>query len=711
MESRLRQLLTTTLPSTPQGSPVITQTYDSRDWLASNLDPLSHTTRYTNDLAQHLIGTVDPLLRTNVFAYDKDGHRTNSTDAAMETTAQIFDARGQLTQTTDAATHTVGSTYDPSGNRIVLTNRNGKIWHFNFDAANRLTNIVTPLGKSNYVGFDHRGLLVTNVDFMNQLTTNGYDALGRLTNRTDLVGTTTYRYDFNGNLTNVIEGARSNVNIFDAYDHLINYTDAATNVIKYSYDANGNLKTLTYPGNRTVTYTYDNLNRLTTVNDWASRQTSYTYDLASRITSITRPNGTVRSNYYDDAGELTNIIEQASSHAPIAFFKLNWNKAARVQYEFMAPTNQPYTLPTRTITYDDDNRMATFNSLTIFNDNNGNMTSGPLTTNTLVTYTYDARNRLTGVGSLTYGYDPAGNRIAVTNGASVSTDVVDPKTSQVLMRIISGVTNYYVYGLGLVYEEDDTATTANTLTYHFDYRGSTVALTDGNGNVTDRFQYSAYGLVTARGGTNDIPFRYNGKYGVQTDPNGLLYMRARYYNPYICRFINADPSGFGGGLNFYAYANGDPISLTDPFGLGANGDNITSANLLSTANSLPGAVSPPALNFNISTTDFSQIGPIDLSNVPQGPVANNGPTAFIGPATDYLQNQDLTLGSNLDPASPFTSQMAVHNVLDIAGNVGGGVVGDVIGTTISTLRGTACSFHHEASLGKLLGETSLRMRG
>jgi hypothetical protein len=54
-----------------------------------------------------------------------------------------------------------------------------------------------------------------------------------------------------------------------------------------------------------------------------------------------------------------------------------------------------------------------------------------------------------------------------------------------------------------------------------------------------------------------------------TDLNGLLYMRARYYNPYLCRFINPDPAGFAGGLNFYCYADGNPVSWLDPFGLGA----------------------------------------------------------------------------------------------------------------------------------------------
>ena len=90
---------------------------------------------------------------------------------------------------------------------------------------------------------------------------------------------------------------------------------------------------------------------------------------------------------------------------------------------------------------------------------------------------------------------------------------------------------------------------------------------DGNGNVTDRMEYSLYGTLTYHLGTNSTPFQFNGRFGVMTDPNGLLYMRARYYNPYICRFLNPDPLGFGGGLNFYAYANGNPVSYLDPFGL------------------------------------------------------------------------------------------------------------------------------------------------
>ena len=68
-----------------------------------------------------------------------------------------------------------------------------------------------------------------------------------------------------------------------------------------------------------------------------------------------------------------------------------------------------------------------------------------------------------------------------------------------------------------------------------------------------------------------IKFLYNGQLGVITDDNGLYYMRSRYYNPEIKRFINQDiltgSIGNSASLNRYSYVEGNPISYTDPFGL------------------------------------------------------------------------------------------------------------------------------------------------
>ena len=97
-----------------------------------------------------------------------------------------------------------------------------------------------------------------------------------------------------------------------------------------------------------------------------------------------------------------------------------------------------------------------------------------------------------------------------------------------------------------------------------------MAITDFAGKVKERIEYSTYGRITQRtGSTTDTPFLFGGEAGVETDANGLYFMHARYYNPHLRRFINADPAGLAGGMNFYAYADGDPISMIDPSGLGA----------------------------------------------------------------------------------------------------------------------------------------------
>lgn len=576
--SATRKLITTTLPGTPQGTPVLTNVYDSRDWLIRTLAPL-RSVNYTNDVAGRVVVIQDSLNRISRFGFNANGRQICATNAGQQVTRQTWNARGELVQTTTPQLSTIGHKLDGSGNQVAFTNRAGKVWQFQFDSANRLTNTISPRTSETWIGYDGRGLVSTVREPSAQAATNFYDAKGRVTNITDSVGIRWFSYDANDNLTgitNVGQALRISQS-FDAYDRMAAFTNSEGYGIQYRYDPNGNLTNLVYPGNRVVTYAYDSLNRLTNVTDWANRKTIFTYDLANRITSIIRSNGTVRTIGYDAGGQTTNIIEKLANGAPIAFFGLNWNSNGTIQSELSAPLSHASTLPSRTLTFDDDNRVLTCNNSNVVHDADGNMTSGPLTNGSFATYTYDARNRLVGTvatTSVSYGYDPAGNRVAVTNGAEVTRFVINPNAplSQVLMRIKGSVTNYYVYGLGLLYEITETANSTNTANYHFDYRGNTVALTDGNGIPTDRFEYSVYGTVSFRVGNNDTPFLYNGRYGVQTDPNGLLYMRARYYNPFLCRFTSADPSGFSGGLNFYAFADGNPVSMSDPFGLGAVGD-------------------------------------------------------------------------------------------------------------------------------------------
>jgi hypothetical protein len=135
----------------------------------------------------------------------------------------------------------------------------------------------------------------------------------------------------------------------------------------------------------------------------------------------------------------------------INYFKLKWESPGRIEHEFIAPIPATFTEPAQTMTPNADNQIATFNGQTVVHDDDGNMTTGPLNSSTLVAYSYDTRNRLTGVGGVTYTYDPEGNRITLTQGGQTTRLVVNPNAalSQVLVRTRpDGSKTYYVYGAG-----------------------------------------------------------------------------------------------------------------------------------------------------------------------------------------------------------------------------------------------------------------------
>jgi len=106
--------------------------------------------------------------------------------------------------------------------------------------------------------------------------------------------------------------------------------------------------------------------------------------------------------------------------------------------------------------------------------------------------------------------------------------------------------------------------------YHFDGLGSVVALSNSNGDSCQSYEYSVYGQVAASDPnflTN--PYMFTGRrFDIET---GLYYYRARYYNPYIGRFLQTDPVGYGDGINWYLYCGNNPLTFTDPLGLGAFG--------------------------------------------------------------------------------------------------------------------------------------------
>ena len=101
--------------------------------------------------------------------------------------------------------------------------------------------------------------------------------------------------------------------------------------------------------------------------------------------------------------------------------------------------------------------------------------------------------------------------------------------------------------------------------YHYDGLGSVVALSNSSGTSIQSYEYSAFGQVAASDPNFTAnPYMFTGRrFDYET---GLYYYRARYYNPYIGRFLQTDPMGYGDGMNWYAYCGNNPLVFVDPSG-------------------------------------------------------------------------------------------------------------------------------------------------
>jgi len=182
------------------------------------------------------------------------------------------------------------------------------------------------------------------------------------------------------------------------------------------------------------------------------------------------------------------------------------------------------------------------------------------------TLAYDQADRLTSFGtSASFTYD--GDGLRATKTVAATTTRLGWDTAEglplVLGETTAGATTSYVYGPGGLPVERIDASGA-VLYYHHDRLGSTRSLTDPAGAVVATYSFDPYGKPVASTGSVTQPFGYAGQY---TDAEtGLVYLRARYYDPATGQFLSRDPLT-ATTRSPYGYADGDPLSHIDPTGL------------------------------------------------------------------------------------------------------------------------------------------------
>jgi RHS repeat-associated protein len=107
----------------------------------------------------------------------------------------------------------------------------------------------------------------------------------------------------------------------------------------------------------------------------------------------------------------------------------------------------------------------------------------------------------------------------------------------------------------------------HTYYHHYDGTGSTRALTDESGNVTDRYTYTAFGEPVASSGTTTNPFGYKGAVGYYVNPESDdIYVRRRTYSPKTARWLCCDPLYPILERGPYLYSHDSPLGFFDPTG-------------------------------------------------------------------------------------------------------------------------------------------------
>ena len=157
-----------------------------------------------------------------------------------------------------------------------------------------------------------------------------------------------------------------------------------------------------------------------------------------------------------------------------------------------------------------------------------------------------------------------GNRVSVTdNGTTTERLFVQSALPSVAAEYQGNslTKSHTLIGCVRLLTTDHSALT--TTYYHADMLGSARLLTDGSGETKGTRSFKAFGETrTSTGETTDVG--YVGTLGVETDPNGLLFMRNRYYDASMGRFMQMDPIGLNGGdVNFLSYCMNDPINFLD----------------------------------------------------------------------------------------------------------------------------------------------------
>jgi len=527
-------------------------------WDTVRVDPLGHIDSLKYDLNGNVDTTVDRNLKRVSYQYDQLDNPT-SRIAGSDTTTFLTDSLGRFVKVSNKES-TDSTAFDAAGRTVAEVAKRGSVTYTRVSAYNAYSQRTSLIIASQNLNPNWADTARFHFNTLLQLDT--------LTDFSSGKTTITFNGDNQATGLQLPAPSGSPLSVTRNYpgEHTadqITYGDAGVNYplgLYFTYSKLGQATQRLLAGQSTSTFqagrdlTFDALGRVTGYTNWAARIAN---DNCLQPGLQVDPN-TGQACYTTDS---TTYGDQAT---------YSYDKVGnRTDLGGNSPTG---------------NRLQSFNGFTFTYDAAGNLTERDSSAHPIQKLYWDGLGRLDSVittsDTIRFGYDALGRRIRKSTRSGSKYYLHDGDN---LLAEVDGngsrVAEYTSYPADVDQPQSMRRWNGgNATTYYYttDFPGSVTGLVRSDGTLVSKYYYAPYGsllssdnygpvggpMATVDTVTNPLRFAAR-EFDAET---GLYFMRARYYDPTVGRFISEDPAGISSGLNLYVYARNDPVDYVDPTG-------------------------------------------------------------------------------------------------------------------------------------------------
>ena len=556
------------------------------------------------------------------YEYNARGQITGITDGNGERIDYHLDTWGRITGVGFSDGVTEGYEYTPSGQISRTVNRNGGAIRYRYNSFGKVRERIDQTGDTETFRYDEEGNLSLHIDRDGRRISRTYNVFGNLVCEKAVDGNgenpvvTTCRYDSLGRLTHAVCNGHSYEYIYNDQGRLKEKRSGGRRLISYTYDRAGKITEMTDPAGVTTHYEYDILGRTSRISSPGGMEVRYRYDCLDRLEQIRYGNGIRTSYQYDADGSVSHLETRMGSDILLSFrYQYDGNGNRLTKTGTQGPATDGSSALDITYQYDVRGQLLEENRKdAVFRysyDAVGNRIRKEETgenRNIETVYFYNEKNQLIHTEEFledgnrrrnTFTYSKQGSILREETESGISRYFYNSKNQQIRVECADGQIQEnrydaeglrhemrengkqlrFVYQNGeLLYEEGGDKETASchlgagieavrrgqrTYYYHPDEQLSTALITDETGTIKNQYRYDAFGAGLEV--SEELPnrIRYTGQqYDGVTEQ---YYLRARYYNPILGRFLQEDVYQ-GDGLNLYAYCRNNPVVYWDPSG-------------------------------------------------------------------------------------------------------------------------------------------------